>query len=47
MEIVNVKEILQYVDESITTITKVLQGTEMLSAKSQKEATELLKGALP
>jgi hypothetical protein len=29
------------------TITKILQGTEMLTAKSQKEATELLKGGVP
>jgi dynein heavy chain 2, cytosolic len=47
MEILTVKEILHCVDESIQTITKILQGTEMLTAKSQKEATELLKGAVP
>ena len=47
MEVQTVKEILAFVNESITTITKVLEGTEMLTAKTQKEATELLKGAVP
>ena len=47
MEIINVKEILYYVNESLMTIMKILQGTEMLTPKSQKEATELLKGAIP
>lgn len=47
MEIETVIEILQIVDESITTLQKILAGTEMLSAQSQKEATDLLKGMVP
>lgn len=47
MEIAVAKDALAIVHESITTITKILQGTEMLTAKSQKEATELLKGGVP
>ena len=47
MEIETVLEILTIVNESITTLQKILQGTEMLSAKSQKEATDLLKGQVP
>jgi len=47
MEAATAKEVLQAVHESISTITRILQGAEMLTAKSQKEATELLKGAVP
>lgn len=47
MEVATAKEVLQAVHESISTITRILQGAEMLTAKSQKEATELLKGAVP
>jgi len=47
MEILTAKDILQLVHSSIQTISRILAGTEMLSAKSQKEATELLKGSVP
>jgi len=47
MEITTVKEILSVVNDSIVTITKILQGTEMLTPKSQKEATELLQSSVP
>jgi len=47
MELENVVEILAVVDESISTLQKVLAGTEMLSANSQREATDLLKGTVP
>jgi dynein heavy chain 2 len=47
MEVAAVKEILQVVHESIATITRVLQGTAMLTATSQEEATALLRGAVP
>lgn len=47
MEIKNVKEVLATVNESVTTISRILSGSEMLTAKSQKEATELLKGGVP
>lgn len=47
MEIATVKEILAYVHQSITTIGRILQGAEMLSDKSQKEATYLMKGQVP
>jgi len=39
--------LLAVVNESVSTIVKVLQGTEMLTPKSEKEATELLKGGVP
>jgi dynein heavy chain 2, cytosolic len=47
MEVAAVKEVLQAVHESIATITSVLQGTAMLTATSQEEATALLRGAVP
>lgn len=47
MEIITVKEILSYVHTSIGTIGRILQGTEMLTDKSQKEATFLMKGQVP
>jgi hypothetical protein len=47
MELAGVKEVLALVQESVATISRVLQGAEMLTAKSQTEATELLKGAVP
>ena len=47
MELSNTKEILAVVNSSIATIAKILQGTEMLTPKSQAEATELLKGGVP
>lgn len=47
MEIATVKDVLAGVHESVATITRILEGAEMLTAKSQKEATELLKGVVP
>lgn len=47
MEIVTVKEILLTVNESIITIIRILQGVEMLTDKSQREAKQLLKGQIP
>ena len=47
MEMVSVKKILAFVNESITSIIKVLQGTEMLTPKIQTEATALLKNSVP
>lgn len=47
MELLNTKETLAIVNESITTIKKILEGTELLTPKSEKEATELLKGGVP
>lgn len=47
MEIITVKEILSYVHISLGTIGRILQGTEMLTDKSQKEATFLMKGQVP
>lgn len=47
MELSTTRDLLVLVNESITTIIKVLQGTEMLTPKSEKEATELLKGGVP
>lgn len=47
MELNNTKDILIIVNLSITTISKILQGTDMLTPKSQKEATELLRGEVP
>jgi len=44
MEIATVKEILTMVNSSIGTISRILAGTEMLTDKSQKEATFLMKG---
>jgi hypothetical protein len=44
MEIATVKEILSYVHTSINTIARILQGTEMLTDKSQMEGAFLLKG---
>lgn len=47
MEIVTVKDILSNVHQSITTISRILQGNEMLTDKSQKDATWLMKGIVP
>ena len=47
MEMVSVKKILAFVNESIMSIIKVLQGTEMLTPKIQTEATSLLKNSVP
>lgn len=47
MEIQMVQQILNLVNESVNSIIRVLKDNEMLTAKSQKEATELLKGVVP
>lgn len=47
VELENVKDILQVVHASISNIVKILKGSEMLTAKSQKEATNLLQGEVP
>lgn len=47
MEIAAVKEILNLVDESVAALKSVLQGSGMLTAKSQRDATDLLTGAVP
>jgi len=47
MEMVSIKKIIGFVNESITAIIKVLQGTEMLTPKIQTEATSLLKNSVP
>ena len=46
-EMVSVKKILGYVNQSIQSIVKVLQGTEMLTPKIESEATALLKAEVP
>lgn len=47
MEMVSVKKIIAFVAESMSSIIKVLQGTEMLTPKIQSEATALLKNTVP
>ena len=47
MELLTVKNILATVNESITTIAKILSGSAMLTDKSQREATQLMKGVVP
>jgi hypothetical protein len=47
MEILTVKGILSNVNESISNIAGILQGTEMLTDKIQTEAKFLLKGQVP
>lgn len=47
MELVTVAGILRVAGESLATIGKILAGTEMLTAKSQKDATDLLTGSVP
>lgn len=47
MEMISVKKILAFVNESIVSIIKVLEGTEMLTPKIQSEATALLKNQVP
>jgi len=47
MEMVAVKKILGFVNESIGSITKVLKGSEMLTPKIQQEAMSLLKNSVP
>ena len=47
MEMLCVTDILTKVGETIASITRVLQGTEMLTPDTEKVATELLKGEVP
>lgn len=47
MEMVSTKRILGIVHESVQSIVKVLQGTEMLTPKIESEATALLKNQVP
>lgn len=47
MELHSVTEILLLVDESLSALRGILAGQGMLTAKSQKDATELLTGAVP
>lgn len=47
MEMVSVKKIIAFVAESMSSIIKVLQGTEMLTPKIQSEATALLSNTVP
>jgi len=47
MELVFVREVLRLAHASIGTIARILQGQEMLTAKSQKDATDLLTGNVP
>ena len=42
-----VRDLLNRVNDSISSITKVLQGQAMLTPAIQAVATELLKGCLP
>ena len=44
MELTYVIDILQRVHESVTSIIRVLQGSEMLTPDTEKVATSLLKG---
>lgn len=47
MEMQGVIEILSKVNETIMSISKVLQGTEMLTSNTEHVAIELLKGGVP
>ena len=47
MEMQGVIDILDKVNDSLQSIIRVLQGTEMLTPQTEKEATDLLKGAVP
>jgi hypothetical protein len=47
MELQGVIDILHKVNDSISSITRVLQGTEMLTSSTEKEAKDLLKSAVP
>ena len=47
MEMLAVIEILSRVNETIGSITRVLQGLEMLTPVTEKVATDLLKGDVP
>lgn len=47
MELQSVTDILALVDESLAALKAVLSGQGMLTAKTQRDATELLTGAVP
>ena len=47
MEMLAVIDILTKVQETIGSIARVLQGTEMLTPLTEKVATDLLKGEVP
>lgn len=47
MEVQAVTEILALVDESVAALRGILSGQGMLTAKSQRDATELLTGEVP
>lgn len=47
MEVHAVTEILSLVDERVAALKGILSGQGMLTAKSQRDATELLTGAVP
>ena len=47
MEMLAVIDILDKVNDTMTSIIKVLQGTEMLTPDTEKVATDLLKGTMP
>jgi len=47
MEMSQVVEILMNVNDSISSISAVLQGTEMLTTSTEMEAIALLKGTVP
>lgn len=47
MEMQSAIKLLSTVNQSITSITKVLQGTEMLTPKTEAEATQLMANTVP
>jgi Dynein heavy chain. len=47
MEIAGISSTLRMVDDSLSSLAEILKGTGMLTAKNQKEATELLSGRVP
>ena len=47
MEMLAVIDILHRVDETIQSISKVLQGVEMLTPVTEKVCLDLLKGEVP
>jgi hypothetical protein len=47
MEMLAVIDILVKVNDTIASISRVLQGIEMLTPVTEKVATDLLKGEVP
>jgi Dynein heavy chain C-terminal domain len=47
MEMLAVIDILRRVDDTIQSISRVLQGVEMLTPVTEKVALDLLKGEVP